>query len=198
MKEKLKNSLILFYTFLKIGLFTFGGGYAMISLIQDEVVDKRHWITTDDFFEILVIAESTPGPIAVNMATYIGYKVSKIMGATFATIGLAIPSLTIIFIISLFYEKFLSFTIVQKAFSGIKVCVMVILITTVFKLAKQAEKDIYFYVTFVLALTTMICFSIFIPSFSWISIILIAIGLILGVVNVKISGLKKKEKEDKK
>ena len=198
MKEKLKNSFILFITFLKIGLFTFGGGYAMLGLIQDEVVDKRHWISTDDFFEIVVIAESTPGPIAVNMATYIGYKVNKFFGAVFATIGLAIPSLIIIFVISIFYNEFLQFTVVQKAFSGIKVGVMVILITTVFKLAKQIKHNCYFYITFTLALATMICFSIFIPSFTWISMILIALGLILGVINTKISSLKGKNEEDEK
>ena len=197
MKQKLKNSFILFITFLKIGLFTFGGGYAMLSLIQDEVVDKKHRITTDDFFEIVVIAESTPGPISVNMATYIGYKVSKFLGATMATIGLALPSLIIIFVISLFYNEFLSFAVVQKAFAGIKVGVMVILITTVFKLAKQVKRNAYFYIVFTLSLATMLCFSIFIPSFTWISIILIALGLILGMVNTSLSSKKAKKEDDK-
>ena len=187
MKEKLKNCLVLFWNFFKIGLFTFGGGYEMLGLIQDEVVDKRKWISTEDFFEIVVVAESTPGPVAVNMATYIGHKVGKFLGAFFATLGLALPSLIIIFVISLFYNAFLKIEIVSKAFAGIKVGVMVILLTTIIKLIKQVKHNCYFYVVFTLSLAVMICFSIFIPWFSWISIILIALGLILGTINTRIT-----------
>lgn len=197
MKQKILDILNLFYTFFKIGLFTFGGGYAMVGIIQAEIVEKRHWIRQDEFFEILVIAESTPGPISVNVATYVGYKVAGIVGSIFSTLGLVLPSLLIIYIISLFFEDFLALTIVDKAFKGIKVGVMVLLVTTVIKLAKQMKRDAYFYIMLSIALTTMILFSIFIPDFTWISLILIALGLILGIVNTSLGKFFGKRKEKK-
>lgn len=196
MKERLKNWFLLFWTFLKIGLFTFGGGYGMIGIIQEQAVEKHKWIKQDEFFEIMIIAESTPGPIAVNMATYIGYKVSKFWGSFFATIGLAIPSLLIIFTISIFYDEFLKLEIVRAAFSGIKVGVSILLINTVIKLTKQVKKNSYFYIVFSVALATMICFTIFIPSFTWISLILIALGLTMGVMNTALAN--KISKDNKK
>ena len=116
--------LQLFFSFLKIGLFTFGGGYAMVSLIEGEFVAKRRWVDENEFLDMIAIAESTPGPIAINSATYIGYKISGIIGATAATIAVCIPSFVIIYIISLFFEKFLSLKYVSYAFEGIQVCVI--------------------------------------------------------------------------
>lgn len=197
MKQKILDILKLFYTFFKIGLFTFGGGYAMVGIIQAEIVEKKHWIRQDEFFEILVIAESTPGPISVNVATYVGYKVAGFIGSIFSTLGLVLPSLIIIFIISLFFEDFLTLTIVEKAFKGIKVGVMVLLVTTVIKLAKQMKRDAYFYVVMSLALLIMLLFSIFIPDFTWISLILIATGLIMGIFNTSMTNLIKKRKDKK-
>lgn len=197
MKQKFLDILKLFYTFFKIGLFTFGGGYAMVGIIQAEIVEKKHWIRQDEFFEILVIAESTPGPISVNVATYVGYKVAGFIGSIFSTLGLVLPSLIIIFIISLFFEDFLTLTIVEKAFKGIKVGVMVLLVTTVIKLAKQMKRDAYFYVVMSLALLIMLLFSIFIPDFTWISLILIAAGLIMGIFNTSMTNLIKKRKDKK-
>ena len=100
--------LKLFFIFFKLGLFTFGGGYAMIPQIKDEIIEKRKWMTEDEILEIIAIAESTPGPMAINMATYIGYNKAKFLGALVSTIGVVLPSLTIIFIISLFFDKFIS------------------------------------------------------------------------------------------
>lgn len=93
MKEKLKKVFQLFITFIKIGAFTFGGGYAMVPLIQRETVEKKKWINDDDILEIVAIAESTPGPIAVNSATFVGYKTAGVLGAAAATIGVVLPSL---------------------------------------------------------------------------------------------------------
>ena len=104
----MKIILELFYIFFKLGLFTFGGGYAMIPSIKEIVVEKKKWISEDEMLEILAIAESTPGPIAINMATYIGYLKGKVLGSIAATIGVVLPSLIIIFIISLFFDAFLA------------------------------------------------------------------------------------------
>jgi chromate transporter len=95
----------LFYTFAKIGLFTFGGGYGMIAIVQDECVEKKKWITEDEFATVLTIAESTPGPIAINCATYTGYAQGGILGSLAATFGVVLPSFVIIFLISSFFDK---------------------------------------------------------------------------------------------
>ena len=154
----------------------------MIALIQQEIVEKKKWLTQEEMFQIIVVAESTPGPIAVNMATYTGYKVASYLGSTFATIGLAIPSFVIIYLISLFYTDFKNLLLVDAAFKGIKIGVMILLINTIFKLAKKMKKDCYFYLMLSGGLITMILFTIFIPSFTWISLILIVFGLMLGIM----------------
>lgn len=185
MVKKFKTYLSLLITYLKIGLFTFGGGYAMIGLIQHEVVEKKKWLTQDEMFQIIVVSESTPGPIAVNIATYTGYKVASYVGSAFATIGLVIPSFVIIFIISLFYKEFMALSVINAAFKGIKIGVMVLLINTILKLAKGMKKGFYFYTMLIIGLTTTILFSVFIPSFTWISLILIALGLFIGGVKTR-------------
>src|SRR5574344_471028 len=116
----MNKNLSLFLTFSKIGAITFGGGYAMISIIKQEIVDKYHWLTDDELTEIIAIAESTPGPIAINMATYVGYKRTGILGSILATLGVVIPSVVIILIISLFLDAFMSNNYVMYAFEGIK------------------------------------------------------------------------------
>ena len=124
----MKHLFELFIMFFKIGLFTFGGGYAMISQIKEIIVEKKKWITEEELLEIITIAESTPGPIAINMATYIGYKRKKVLGSLFSTLGVVLPSFIIIFIISLFIEEFMSFKIVKYAFVGINVGVSFLII----------------------------------------------------------------------
>lgn len=111
----------LFFTFVKIGLFTFGGGYAMISMIENNCVEKKAWITHDEMMDVTVIAESTPGPIAINCATFTGYKKAGFLGALVATLGIVVPSFIVIFLISMFLDNFLEITIVANAFKGIKV-----------------------------------------------------------------------------
>jgi chromate transporter len=115
---------ILFLTMLKIGLFTFGGGFAMIALLENEFVSKKKWLEKEEFVDIVAISESTPGPIAINAATFIGYRNSGFLGSVVATAGVCIPSFVIIFAISLFFDYFLSLTVVAAAFRGIQVCVI--------------------------------------------------------------------------
>ena len=119
--KKGKLLLNLFLTMLKIGLFTFGGGYGMIALLESELVEKKKWIEKDEFVDMIAIAESTPGPIAVNASTYVGYKIAGFMGSLLATIGVCLPSFIIIFLISLFFEKFVALKYVAYAFKGIQV-----------------------------------------------------------------------------
>ncbi|MBR7099399.1 MAG: chromate transporter, partial [Clostridia bacterium] len=122
--SKSKKYASLFLTMLKIGFFTFGGGYAMIALLENEFVSKKKWLEKDAFLDVAAIAESTPGPIAINAATYIGYKNAGVVGSVIATLGICIPSFAIIYAISLFFDAFLSLTYVAYAFKGIQICVV--------------------------------------------------------------------------
>ena len=139
----MKKYLDLFLTMLKIGLFTFGGGYAMIALLENEFVSKKKWLEKDEFLDVTAIAESTPGPIAINAATYIGYKNSGVIGSMIATLGICIPSFVIIYAISLFFDAFLSFTLVAYAFKGIQICVVYLILTAGLKMLKQMKKTTF-------------------------------------------------------
>lgn len=139
------NVVKLFAVFLKIGAFTFGGGYAMIPLIQAEVVEKREWITQEDVAEIIAIAESTPGPIAINAATFIGYKISGFWGAFFATCGVVLPSFLIISVISLVLRQFESLKVVQYAFNGIRAGVLALIIKALISMYRQCPKQVVSY-----------------------------------------------------
>ena len=142
MKEKLKKVFQLFITFIKIGAFTFGGGYAMVPLIQRETVEKKKWINDDDILEIVAIAESTPGPIAVNSATFVGYKTAGVLGAAAATIGVVLPSFTIIYFISFVIDKFENNTAVKYAFSGVRAGVLALIIKALWTMSKKSAKNI--------------------------------------------------------
>lgn len=172
--RKIKDYLSLFLTMLKIGLFTFGGGYAMIALIENEFVEKKKWLDKDEFLDIAAIAESTPGPIAINAATYIGYKNSGIIGSIIATLGICIPSFVIIYAISLFFDAFLSFTLVAYAFKGIQICVIYLILTAGLKMLKQMKKTTFNMIIISLTLICMIVFSLFAVKFSTIFYILIS------------------------
>ena len=174
--------LVLFLTFLKIGAFTFGGGYAMIPIIEDEVTKKRKWVTEMEILDIIAIAESTPGPIAVNTATYVGYKVGGILGSIFATLGLAIPSFVIIFIISYFYKDFMQWQAVQAIFKGLKIGVIILLFSAVIKLKKGVKVNFVGVLLFVVALSIMIVFSIININFKYLSLCLILLGILVGIV----------------
>ena len=172
--RKIKDYLSLFLTMLKIGLFTFGGGYAMIALLENEFVSKKEWLTRDEFLDVAAIAESTPGPIAINAATYIGYKNAGIVGSVVATLGICIPSFVIIYLISLFFDAFLSLTYVAYAFKGIQICVIYLILSAGLKMLKKIKKSV-FNVTIVSAtLACMVTLSILAVKFSTILYILIS------------------------
>lgn len=120
----MKKIWALFLTFLKIGAFTFGGGYAMIAPLEDEFLSKKKWLDKEEFLNMVAIAESTPGPVAVNSATYLGYRLAGVPGAFAATAAVCLPSFFVIYLISLFFDQFLSLTYVDYAFRGIRVCVV--------------------------------------------------------------------------
>ena len=132
--------LDLFLTFVKIGLFTFGGGYAMISVIEDLCVEKKNWITHDDMMNVTVIAESTPGPIAINCATFVGYQQAGLLGALITTLGIVMPSFFIIFFISLFLDHFLEITLIANAFRGIQICVGLLILDAGIMMIKKMKK----------------------------------------------------------
>ena len=132
--------LELFLTFAKIGLFTFGGGYAMISLIEDICVEKKKWITHDQMMNVTVVAESTPGPIAINCATYVGFLRHGFSGALVATIGVVLPSFVIIFCISRFLDRFLEIPVIASAFKGIKLAVGLLILNAGLNMRKKMKK----------------------------------------------------------
>lgn len=187
--------LMLFLTFLKIGALTFGGGYAMIPIIQDEVTRKRKWITNEEIFDIIAISETTPGPIAVNTATYIGYKIAGVIGSIVATLGLAIPSFIIIFVISYFYKDFMQWTVIQAAFKGLKVGVVILLINAVIKLKKGVKADLIGLILFTIALSLTILSTIFTFEFKYLSLCLIVFGILVGLLLAALGKVKEEEKK---
>ena len=138
--------LKLFMTFFKIGAFTFGGGYAMIPLIQREVVEKNKWLTDEDILDIIAIAESTPGPIAINSATFVGYKAAGFLGAFFCTLGVVLPSFFIILAVSFVLEQFEALTAVQFAFNGIRAGVLALIVKALINMYKKCPKGAVSYI----------------------------------------------------
>ena len=191
----MKKYFSLFFTMLKIGLFTFGGGYAMIALLENEFVDKKKLMEKDEFLDMVAIAESTPGPIAINAATYIGYKHAGLLGSAMATVGVCVPSFIIIYLISLFFDAFLSFTIVENAFRGIQVCVVYLIFSAGLKMLKQMKKTAFSVTVVSSVILCMLLFSIFAVKFSTILYILIC-GL-AGIVIYLIKQMKQKKEERK-
>ena len=137
----MKELFDLFWTFCKIGALTFGGGYAMLPLIQREIVENNIWSTEKEILDYYAVGQCTPGVIAVNTATFIGYKLRGIIGGIVATLGVIFPSIVIILIIAAFLQNFADLAIVQSAFAGIRVAVVALIITTVVKLIKSSIKD---------------------------------------------------------
>ena len=192
-KNSFKNLIILFLTFLKLGVFSIGGGPTMLTLLQGELVERKKWINNDELMEITAIAESTPGPIAVNLATYIGYKRNGFFGALLATLGVILTPFVLMFLISLFLENVLPVEAVKYAFAGIKVGVVFLLLRVTFTLVKKIKKD-WFGVTVMIVVTTaMILFTVFSVNFS--AIYFILLGAALGLL---IYGILPKRKVSKK
>ncbi len=181
----MKLLIDLFFTFFKISLFTFGGGYAMIPLIKETIIEKKKWLTEDELLEIIAISESTPGPIAINMATYIGYRQKKIWGSIIATIGVVLPSFIIIYIISLFINKFLENKYVAYAFSGINCAVGILIISASVNMFIKQKKTLIPLLMIISTITAMICIELFNLNFS--SIYLILIG---GLIGLLVNGIK--------
>lgn len=167
--------LKLFLTFAKIGAFTFGGGYAMISIIEDECVEKKKWITSEQLSTVTAIAESTPGPIAINCATYTGYMQAGIAGAFFATLGMVMPSFVIIYLISMFFDNFLEIAVIAKAFKGIKIAVGILITRAALQLwRKKKDKNIQAYAILAAAVFIMLIGEVFGMTISTIVMILAA------------------------
>ena len=196
MKEREEYMLDIFLTMMKIGLFTFGGGYAMLALLESELVTKKKWIGREEFLDMVAIAESTPGPIAINAATYIGYKRGGFLGAFLSTLGVCIPSFVIIYLISLFFDAFLSFSIVSYAFKGIQIGVIYLILSAGIKMLKGVKKTAFNLSVLIGTAVIMILFSLFAVEFS--AVLYILISGALGLFVYFLGKLKKADKEAKK
>lgn len=177
MEKGIKKDL--FFTFMKIGAFTFGGGYAMISIIEDICVDRKQWITHDDMMNVTIIAESTPGPIAINCATFVGYQQAGLAGALSATLGVVLPSFLIIFLISLFFDRFLEIGLVANGFKGIKVAVGILIWNGAVSMIKKMQKKALPMAIMAGSFSAMV----FINLFSW-NISAVSLMLIAGSVSL--------------
>ena len=181
----------LFLVFFKIGLFTFGGGYAMLALIEDICVEKKKWITHEEMMDITVIAESTPGPIAINLATYVGYKLRKIPGALIATIGMIMPSFFIVFLISQFLDRFLEIKWVSSAFQGIKIAVAILIIDAAVKMIRKMKKKPFQITIMIAALISMLVINIIALHVS--SLVIMLAGAAAGLIFYAVHNQRGKE-----
>ena len=185
----------LLIVFAKIGLFTFGGGYAMLPLIEDICVEKKKWITHDEMMNITVIAEATPGPIAINCATYVGMKKKGLSGAVASTIGVIIPSFIIILIISLFFDRLLEIKWVHSAFCGIKIAVSVLIVDAAIKMIRKMKKKPLTVAVLTTSCLAMLLINIFSLNISTIVLILISAILGMSVALAKKQNNKKANKD---
>ena len=177
--QEAKSLGTLFFTFFKIGLFTFGGGYAMIALLEEEFIQRRRWLDKDEFLDMAAIAESTPGPVAINSATYLGYKRAKVPGAATATVAVCLPSFLIIYAISLFFEQFTQLTVIANAFKGIQVCVIYLIFSAGVRMLKALDKSPF--ATGVLAAVMLVMVGLSLAGVSVSSILLILLSGAAGV-----------------
>ena len=173
--------LDLFLTFAKIGLFTFGGGYAMLSVITDNCVEKKKWITADDMMNITVIAETTPGPIAINCATFVGYRKAGVLGGIAATIGVIVPSFIIIYLISLFLDGFLEIAVVANAFQGIKIGVGFLIVQAAVGMMKSLPKNALSRILLWGSCAVMLAVNIFSWNFSSVALMVICAAISFAV-----------------
>ena len=182
--------LELFFTFFKIGLFTFGGGYAMIALIEDTCVEKKQWITHEQMLDIAVIAESTPGPIAINCATFVGYQRRGFPGALAATLGVVCPSFCIIYAISLFLDQFLAIPLIAGAFRGIQLGVGLLILNAGITMLRKMKKTPLSLGICLGAMVFMVLIDLFCWSISSITLMLTAgcVALLLYAVKGKGGG----------
>ncbi len=191
----MKKYLKLFFVMLKIGLFTFGGGYAMIALLENEFVSKLKWINEEEFTDMVAISESTPGPIAINSATYIGYKIGSILGSFICTVAICIPSFVIIYIISLFFNAFMEIQWIAAAFKGIQVCVVYLILSAGIRMLIKMKKTAFNIIIIAVTSVCMILFSIFAVDFS--SVLYILISGIIGLLFYTIKRMQDKKRKEK-
>ena len=180
-RTRMNILLDLFLTFAKIGLFTFGGGYAMISMIENNCVERKQWITHDEMMNVTVIAESTPGPIAINCATFTGYKKAGFIGALVATLGIVVPSFVVIYLISMFLDNFLELTIIANAFKGIKIAVGILILDAAVTMINKMHKKKLPRAIMLCSCVVMLFINIFAWNFSSISLMLIAAAVSLTI-----------------
>lgn len=187
--------LELLLTFVKIGLFTFGGGYAMVPMIAQYCVEEKKWITDDDMMNITVIAESTPGPIAINCATFVGFQQAGLPGAVIATLGIVFPSFLIIYLISIFFNHFLEYEIVIHAFWGIKAAVGILIFKAAIQMIKKMKKEIFPCIILVCAAFFMFCVNLFAWNFSSLSLLIVAILVTFIFYEIQKFGTKRRSKK---
>ena len=186
--------LLLFFEFLKIGFFTIGGGYAMIPLLKETVL-KYGWLSETQFYNFIGICESTPGPIAINSATYIGYKIGSILGSFICTVAICIPSFVIIYIISLFFNAFMEIQWIAAAFKGIQVCVVYLILSAGIRMLIKMKKTAFNIIIIAVTSVCMILFSIFAVDFS--SVLYILISGIIGLLFYTIKRMQDKKRKEK-
>ena len=177
--QEVKSLETLFFTFFKIGLFTFGGGYAMIALLEEEFIQRRKWLDKNEFLDMTAIAESTPGPVAINSATYLGYKLAKVPGAATATVAVCLPSFLIIYAISVFFGQFTQLTVIANAFKGIQVCVIYLIFSAGVRMLKALDKSPF--AIGVLAAVMLVMVGLSLAGVSVSSILLILLSGAAGV-----------------
>ena len=199
MIEKIKNLLNLYFSFAKIGTFTIGGGLAMMPMMQSELIEKRKWITDEELIDYYAVGQSTPGIMAVNVATFVGYKQMGIIGGIFATLGMVTPSLVIIMILAGLINSINDFPVVKKALKGINVAVAALLTSTIINFMKKTIKK--FTNAIFMLISFLLVFVLKLPSF-WIILFALLIGVVLTYKEKKkaaVSGddAKKSEGENK-
>ena len=184
----MKILLTMFLSMLKIGCFAFGGGYAIIALLENEFVSKWKWVDHDEFLDVVAIAESTPGPIAINVATYIGYKQKGVVGAIIATMGICIPSFVIMYLVALFYKQFAEIALVAAAFKGVQICVVYLIASAGIKMLKRMKKTPFNVIVFSITCIGMILCTLFDIYISSVWFILFA-----GLTGLALFFIKKKK-----
>ena len=195
MKERksLKLLFALFFTLFKIGFVAFGGGYAIVALLENELISKKKWSTQDEFLDMVGIAESTPGPIAINSATYIGYKKAGVLGSFMATLGVCTPCFILMYIVSIFYNEFMTNAYISAAFSGIQVCVIYLIAMAGIKMIKNIKKNMFSIVALIATIVCIVATNIYDVAIS--SIWYIVIGGFLGVFLNTMSNILRKERK---
>lgn len=175
----------LFLAFAKIGIFTFGGGYAMIAMIENSCVERNKWITHDEMMNVTVIAESTPGPIAINAATYVGYRQAGFLGALIATLGMVLPSFLIIFAVSSLLDHFLGITLIANAFRGIRIAVGILILDAAVKMIRKMQRKVLPRTIMLCSCAAMLMINFFSWNFSSISLMLLAGAVSLSIFCIR-------------